>query len=48
MARFVWSTVRCVFDCEIPDGIQNLMGSWLKEFAKKTRKMVAVGISAII
>jgi hypothetical protein len=40
IAKFVWSTVKCVFDCEMPNGMQNLMGPWMKKFTQKTIKLV--------
>lgn len=48
LSRCVWSVLNCAFACGIPNGMENMMVNWLKIFNKRTQKLVAVGVAAVL
>lgn len=49
LARFIWNVVGCAFGLTCtPVDIHQLMTNWIGGFAKRTRKLILIGIAAVI
>ena len=48
-ASFLWSLVRCVCGFKtVPSNVKDCFGEWIRKFNKDDKKMVLVGISALL
>jgi hypothetical protein len=48
MAKLVWGILCLTFGIRMPSDVGNLFGPWLRNFSKKQRNLVLVGVAAFL